>query len=104
MIARRFLATATAANAVKYYAFFRDVLTPELRKIPGHLGAFVLSREAGDAVEILVLTLWESDEAIRRFAGETPSRAAVEPEARAILSAFDDEVMQYRVEVDTLQR
>jgi heme-degrading monooxygenase HmoA len=104
MIARTFRATATLANAPKYFAFFRDVLTPELHKIPGHSGALVLSRAPDDhSVEITVLTFWESETAIHAFAGDSLYKAVVEPEARDLLSAFDDRVTHCVVEVDTME-
>jgi hypothetical protein len=37
-------------------------------------------------------------DAVRRFAGRPPERAVVEPEARAVLSDFDDLVRHYEVE------
>lgn len=40
-------------------------------------------------------------DAIIRFAGERPERAVVEPEARAILSWFADEVLHHQVAVDS---
>ncbi len=101
MIVRRFTAIVTKENAPKYYAFFRDTLTPELKKIEGHAGAIVLSESNRDTVDITVLTFWESLEAIRRFAGETPNVAVVEPEARALLRSYNEEVSQHVVEVDT---
>jgi len=36
-------------------------------------------------IELVVLSLWESMEAIRKFAGAEPAKAVVEPEARATL-------------------
>jgi hypothetical protein len=50
-----------------------------------------------EEVEFLVLTLWESMEAIRGFAGEQPEVAVVEPEARAALVRFDSTVTHYEV-------
>jgi heme-degrading monooxygenase HmoA len=50
-----------------------------------------------DEVEFLVLTLWESMEAIRAFAGDQPERAVVEPEARAALVRFETTVAHYEV-------
>jgi hypothetical protein len=41
-------------------------------------------------------------EAIGRFAGDQPERAVVEPEARALLSSFADEVVHWTVRVSTL--
>ncbi len=105
MLVRHFTATVMRADAPKYYTFFRNTLTPELERIPGHRGALVLSRDNGsDPVELTVLTFWESEESIRRFAGDTPNRAVVEPEARAILDSFDENIGQFVVEVDTLQQ
>lgn len=48
--------------------------------------------------EFLVITLWDSMDAIRRFAGEDSERAVVEPEARAVLAEFDDFVRHYEVQ------
>ena len=105
MLVRYFTATVSRANAPMYYTFFRNTLTPELERIPGHRGALVLSNdEQRDPVEIIVLTFWESEEAIRRFAGDSPHRAVVEPEARELLASFNHVVTQHVVEVDTTAR
>jgi len=101
MLARLFTAEASATNAPKYYAFFRDTLTPQLKELPGHRGSLVLSQANGATVSITVLTFWESIESIRSFAGDTPNKAVVESEARAILDSFNDEVTQLTVELDT---
>jgi heme-degrading monooxygenase HmoA len=103
MIVRHFTAKASPENARKYYVFLRDMLTPKLKEIPGHLGALVLSNEGKDDVHITVLTFWESDEAIRQFAGDNPEKAVIEPEARGLLSSFDDRVTRLVVELNTLQ-
>ena len=39
----------------------------------------------------------DSMEAIRKFAGDDPERAVVEPAARAVLLAFDERVRHYEV-------
>ena len=44
------------------------------------------------------MTLWDSMDAIRRFAGEDAEHAVVEPEARAVLAEYDDFVRHYEVE------
>jgi hypothetical protein len=36
-------------------------------------------------------------EAVRRFAGAQPEKAVVEPEARAVLTDFDDSVTHFEV-------
>jgi heme-degrading monooxygenase HmoA len=103
MIVRRFTARASATNAQTYFSFFKDMLTPKLRTIPGHHRALVLSQKTDADVEITVLTFWESMDAISLFAGANLTKAVVEPEARALFSSFNDEVTLHVVEVDTLE-
>ena len=93
MIARAWRGTAQAGAAGAYLQHFRDEVQPALRRLPGHRGAQVLVRES----EILVLTFWESMDAVRAFAGNDPDRAVVEPQARAVLAAFDGFVRHYEV-------
>ena len=81
-------------------AYQRHVVTsvfPALKQLPGFLGARVLRRPLGDRVEFLVITEWESLDAIRGFAGDPIDRAVVEPAAQAVLSDFDDRVEHFDV-------
>ena len=48
-------------------------------------------------VEFLAVTLWDSIESVRVFAGQNPDVAIVEPEGRAALSTFDDFVRHYDI-------
>jgi hypothetical protein len=57
----------------------------------------LLRRAVDGAIELVVLTLWESMGAVRKFAGVEPGKAFVEPEARAILTSFDDSVTHFEV-------
>jgi hypothetical protein len=56
--------------------------------IEGHRLEYLLRREVEDCVELVVLTLWDSIEVIRKFALPEPNKALVEPEARAVLTGF----------------
>jgi hypothetical protein len=53
-------------------------------------------------IEITVLTFWESMDAVKRFAGDPPDRAVVEPEARAILLSFDEHVKHLAIALTSL--
>lgn len=97
MIARIWRGTATIVNADAYHRHFMTKVAPHLKDIPGHRGASLLRCEAGDRVEFLAVTFWESIEAIRKFAGQNPDAAIVEPEARAVLAEFDDFARHYEV-------
>ena len=94
MIARLWRGKAnTAANADAYERHVTRSVLPELKKIAGHKGAQVLRRND----EFLVITFWESMDAIRSFAGQDAERAVVESEARAVLSEYEERVSHYEV-------
>ena len=101
MIVRMWRGQAKAADADAYERFVTTKVFAELPAIHGHRGAYLLKRpvasEQGNEVEFIAVTLWESLAAIRGFAGETIDRAVVEPEARAILSSFDDFVRHFEL-------
>ena len=99
MIVRMWRGQAKAENADAYERFVTANVFAELPAIAGHRGAYLLKRpiENGDEVEFIAVTLWESLAAIRGFAGEAIERAVVEPEARAVLSSFDDFVRHFEL-------
>ena len=99
MIVRMWRGQAKAAKADAYERFVTTKVFAELPAIPGHRGAYLLKRpiEQGDEVEFIAVTLWESLAAVRGFAGDTIDRAVVEPEARAVLSSFDDVVRHFEL-------
>jgi len=84
-------------NADAYHRHVTETVFPALTRIAGHEGAFVLRRETEGRVEFLVVTLWQSMDAVRSFAGADAERAVIEPAARAVLVELDDFVRHYRV-------
>jgi heme-degrading monooxygenase HmoA len=101
MIARSWSAEAAPEKVDAYVGHFLQKVLPVISAIEGHRGAYVLKRPLGegDAVEILVITLWESMEAVRKFAGDDPDVAVVTVEARSLLSRFDERVAHHEVVV-----
>ena len=99
MIARVWKGVAPGAKQAEVYLRHFDAnVLPALQRIAGYREARVLRREQDGRTELLVMTFWESMAAVRRFAGSEPERAVVEPEARAVLSEFDNLVQHYEVE------
>src|SRR5687768_11205698 len=99
MIARVWRGVAhTSVNADAYLRHLSTSVLPSLAAIHGHRGARVLRRDDGGHVEFLVMTFWDSMDAVRRFAGGEAERAVVEPEARAVLAEYDELVRHYEVE------
>lgn len=99
MIARSWRCITSSENVPLYLAHFQDSVLPELKKLDGFLGYYILRRMLVEEshLELTVLTLWESLDVIRIFAGENLSRAVVEPQAKAVLISFDETVTHYEV-------
>ncbi len=93
MIARTWFGTSRPDSGDAYLAHLESVVLPEIRQIDGHRGAYVLR----DRRAFQVVTLWESMDAIRRFAGDDPEVAVVPPEARALLASFDERVRHFEI-------
>jgi len=100
MIGRLWRGWATVKHAQAYEELFRTSILPGLQLIDGFSGAYVLRHDAGEEVEIVTITLFESMEAIRAFAGTEPTLAHITPEARQLLSRFEDTVIHYEVVVN----
>ncbi len=90
-IVRTWSATADADGAGRYSRYFTGTLLPELRKLPGFEGAFLLRRDldSDGTVELTAHTFWASLEMIRAFTGDDVTVAVVEPTARAMPLDFD---------------
>jgi len=100
MIVRTWRGRAAAANANAYVDHFRDNVLPELHAISGFCGASLLRKDCGREVEYVVLSRWDSMDAVRAFAGDDVNKAVVEPQAVAALIDFDREVEHYLVVED----
>jgi len=103
VIARLWCATAAESNADAYVAHLRSRTMPELARIPGHRGAYVLQRSTPSGVAFTVITLWDSLDAIRQFAGSEPELAVVPAEARVLLASYDDRAVHWEVTLDNAQ-
>lgn len=104
MIIRTWSARAESAGAGEYHRYFEHTLLPELHRLSGFSGAYLLSRDLpGDdagLVEVTTHTFWESWDAIRAFTGDDVTVSVVEPEARAVLADIDPTAVHRTVLVD----
>jgi heme-degrading monooxygenase HmoA len=102
VIVRAWHAIATADGADAYREHFTRTVLPDLQRIDGYRGAYLLRRDHDTHVRLQVLTLWDSLEAIRSFAGANLENAVVEPAAQAALVTYDSIVTHHTVLVDTV--
>jgi heme-degrading monooxygenase HmoA len=98
MIARYWSATATSPD--RYRRHFQQTVVPNLEALSGFRGCYLLEHaSAGDGTKFVAVTLWESAEHIKAFAGDDITHAHVEPEGQAALSEFDREAVNFTVSV-----
>jgi hypothetical protein len=83
--------TRNADDAAACEELLRTKILPELRGMNGHEGACVLRRSVeGGGDDLVDLTLFGSMDAVGAFAGEGPDVANLSPEARELLSDFEE--------------
>ena len=97
MIGRLWHGWTTHENADAYEALLRREVLPGIHRVPGYLGAYLLRRDAGPEVEIVTMTLFDSWDAVREFAGADFEAAVVPAAARALLARFDARSVHYDV-------
>jgi hypothetical protein len=81
VIARVWRGWTAADRAAEYVDYVGRTGVPELRATPGNRGVYVMHRRVeDDRAEFVVMSLWDSREAIRGFAGEDIDVARFYPE------------------------
>jgi heme-degrading monooxygenase HmoA len=89
MILRSWRGAVRAADAERYLAHQSETGVHDYRATEGNRGVLVLSRAQGDLVEVITLSLWESMDAVRRFAGDDPGVARFYPGDDELLAEKD---------------
>jgi hypothetical protein len=102
MIARHWRGWTKAENADGYEAFLKEKVLPGLRAVEGYRGGYVLRRDDGGESEFVVVNLFDSLEAVKRFAGPAYTIPVFEPEAKRFLSRIEDFATHYEVRVCTV--
>jgi hypothetical protein len=75
MIARHWHGRVPSTLAQDYLRLMKEVALPDYRAVPGNVSALCLHRAEADVVHVEMLTLWEDEAAIRRFAGDDMGQA-----------------------------
>jgi heme-degrading monooxygenase HmoA len=101
MIARTWRGATRAEDAEAYLDYLHVTGLAEYRKIEGNRGVLALRRIRDRQAEFLLVSLWESEQAIRQFAGADIDRAVFYPEDERFLVERDNHVNQYEVVFDS---
>ena len=104
LIARIWHGVTEAARADEYAHYLERTGARECRATPGNRGVYVLRRIKQDRAEFTFISLWDSLEAIRRFAGEDYEKARYYPEDREFLLELEPFVEHYDIVARDLPR
>ncbi len=97
MIVRVWRGWTSAGDAHAYERFLRETVFARVRAgVSGFKGGWVLRRRSGDEEEFVVMTLFESLDAVRAFAGDDYATPVIEPEAARLLIRGDERAAHYK--------
>jgi heme-degrading monooxygenase HmoA len=97
VIARIWKGRTLAAKADAYEKYLNASGISKLLAIPGNLGVQMLRRTDGDKVEFVVISFWESIEAVKRFAGPDYQKTVILEHDREYLIEVEPNVLHYDV-------
>jgi len=97
MITRIWHGRTKRERADEYAAFLTMRAIPDYRDTPGNLDVLILRRDEGDVSHFLTVTRWQSQAAIRSFAGDDLLKAKYYAEDKEFLLEFEPEVQHFEV-------
>ena len=97
MVERHWKGIAKKEKAQEYIDHLKNETFRKLKEIHGFVSASVLTRDLPDGVEFLIVTKWETTDAIKQFAGEKIDIAVVPKPVQHMMLRYDDYVSHYEV-------
>ncbi len=97
MIARIWHGITPAEKAEAYLDFLNQSGVPDYQATPGNRGVYVLRRIEGEVAHFTLISLWDSMEAVKGFAGPQPEIAHYYPEDKDFLLEFEPTVTHHEV-------
>ena len=103
MIARHWRGWTNPEDAEAYETLLREKVLPDLQKISGYRGGYILRGEPAAEIEFVVVNFFDSLEAVQQFAGSNYQVPVFEPEAKKLLSRIEPVATHYSVRANTMQ-
>jgi len=100
VIARIWHGRTLTSKADEYYDYLKEAGINKIEAIEGNLGAQVLRRPDGKATEFVVISYWESLDAIKKFAGEDVDKTHFLPKDSEYLLEMEPKVRHFEVAYD----
>ena len=100
MIARVWFGRTKAEDYESYLAYLEESGVAELERTQGNQGVMVLRRLDGNEAEFGVISLWDSPDDIRAFAGDDIDTARYFPDDKKYLLEFPPKLKHYEVALE----
>ncbi len=97
MIARIWHGITSATKADAYFDYLKQTGLADYAATAGNRGVYLLRRVEEDRAHFLALTFWESEKAIKAFAGADIEKAKYYPEDKDFLLELEPTVKHYEV-------
>jgi heme-degrading monooxygenase HmoA len=97
MICRMWHGRTSRTKADAYASFLVQRAIPDYRLVSGNIDVAILRRDEGDVTHFLTVTHWESEDAIRAFAGDDLLKAKYYAEDQQFLLEFEPTVQHFEV-------
>lgn len=97
MISRIWRGVVEESKADKFFDYVLQTGVKSLRATEGNQGVLVLRRVSEGYAEFVLISLWESFDAIRRFAGEDVEKAVYFPKDKDFLVKLESKVQHFEV-------
>jgi heme-degrading monooxygenase HmoA len=97
MIARLWHGRTPVEKSEEYLQFLIGRAIPDYKSVAGNRSVAIMRRNEGGATHFLILTTWDSRQAIEAFAGSDIDVAKYYPEDKDFLLEFEPHVTHYEI-------
>jgi len=97
MIVRTWHGRTRLSVGDEYEAFMKKRAAPDYRSVAGLEKLFFTRRNEGDVSHFLLITVWDSIDSVKKFAGENPEIAKYYPEDDEYLLEKEEYSQNYQV-------
>jgi heme-degrading monooxygenase HmoA len=80
MIVRTWHGRTSLTDADAYENFMKERAAPDYASVEGLKQLFFTRRDEGQVAHFLLVTVWDTMDAVKKFAGDDPARAKYYPE------------------------
>jgi heme-degrading monooxygenase HmoA len=102
MIARQWIGQTLESDADRYFKYLEETGVREIRAAKGNLGVWLLRRVYDGRAEFIFISLWDSLESVKAFAGPEYEKAVYYPEDEKFLLSLNPHVTHYEVLLGTV--